>query len=41
LIDPLAGSLGWSLASSALIVWLLTLLGTRYLFDRSKPRSLA
>lgn len=41
LIDPRAGSLGWSLASSALIVWLLTLLGTRYLFDRSKPRSLA
>src|SRR5919106_1743480 len=24
-IDPVAGSLGWSLASSALIVWLLTL----------------
>ena len=37
LIDPVAGSMGWSLASSALIVWLLTLLGTRMLFARSKP----
>jgi len=36
-VDPMAGSLGWSLASSALIVWLLTLLGTRMLFARSKP----
>jgi tetratricopeptide (TPR) repeat protein len=35
-VDPMAGSLGWSLASSALIVWLLTLLGTRVLFARSK-----
>ena len=35
-VDPMAGSLGWSLASSALIVWLLTLLGTRMLFARSK-----
>ena len=35
-IDPVAGSLGWSLASSALIIWLLTLLGTRMLFTRSK-----
>ena len=37
LLDPLAGSLGWSFASSALIIWLLTLLGTRMLFERSKP----
>jgi len=37
LIDPLAGSLGWSLASSALIIWLLALAGTRFLFERSKP----
>jgi tetratricopeptide (TPR) repeat protein len=36
-VDPVAGSLGWSLASSALIVWLLTLAGTRMLFTRSKP----
>jgi len=36
-VDPFAGSLGWSLASSALAVWLLTLLGTRMLFTRSKP----
>jgi tetratricopeptide (TPR) repeat protein len=36
-IDPVAGSLGWSLASSALIIWLLTLAGTRMLFTRSKP----
>ena len=39
-VDPIAGSFGWSLASSALIVWLLTLLGTRMLFTRSKPSSL-
>jgi tetratricopeptide (TPR) repeat protein len=38
-IDPVAGSFGWSLASSALIIWLLTLLGTRMLFTRSKQRS--
>jgi tetratricopeptide (TPR) repeat protein len=37
LIDPVAGSLGWSLASSGLIIWLLTLLGTHLLFERSKP----
>ena len=37
LVDPLAGSLGWSVASSALIIWLLTLLGSRMLFTRSKP----
>ena len=36
-IDPVAGSLGWSLASSALIIWMLSLLGTRMLFTRSKP----
>ena len=38
-IDPVAGGLGWSLASSALGVWLLSLLGTRMLFTRSKPQS--
>ena len=37
LVDPVAGSLGWSLASSALIIWLVTLLGTKLLFTRSKP----
>ena len=37
LIDPVAGGIGWSLASSALIVWLLSLLGTQILFARSKP----
>jgi tetratricopeptide (TPR) repeat protein len=36
LVDPFAGSLGWSLASSALVIWLLSLLGTRMLFTRSK-----
>jgi tetratricopeptide (TPR) repeat protein len=39
LIDPLAVSIGWSLASSALIVWLITVAGTKALFHRSKPRS--
>jgi hypothetical protein len=38
LIDPIAGSLGWSLASSALILWLLSLLGTKMLLTRSKPQ---
>lgn len=38
-IDPVAGSLGWSFASSALIIWLLTVFGTRMLFTRSKHRS--
>ena len=36
LVDPLAGSLAWSLASSALGVWLMSLLGTRLLYTRSK-----
>jgi tetratricopeptide (TPR) repeat protein len=36
-IDPVAGSLAWSVASSALIIWVLTLVGTRMLFTRSKP----
>jgi tetratricopeptide (TPR) repeat protein len=39
LIDPLAASLGWSLASSALIAWLVTVAGTKVLFHRSKPRA--
>jgi len=39
LIDPAAASLGWSLASSALIVWLVTVAGTKTLFHRSKPKS--
>lgn len=40
-VDGFAGGIGWSLASSSMIVWLLTLLGTRLLFTRSKPRSMA
>jgi tetratricopeptide (TPR) repeat protein len=40
-LDPIASSLGWSLASSSLIAWVLTLFGTRLLFSRSKPRSIA
>jgi tetratricopeptide (TPR) repeat protein len=36
LVDPLAGSFAWSLASSALAVWLMSLLGTRMLYTRSK-----
>jgi tetratricopeptide (TPR) repeat protein len=40
-LDPKLGSVGWSLASSAIIIWLFTLLGTRLLFSRSKPGSLA
>jgi len=37
--DSVVVSLGWSLASSAMIVWLLTLLATRLLFARSKHTS--
>ena len=40
-LDPLFESIGWSLASSALILWLLTLIVTRLLFHRSKSGSLA
>ena len=36
MVDPLAGSFAWSLASSALFVWLISLLGTRVLFSRTK-----
>ena len=39
LLDPLAASLGWSLASSSLIIWLVTVGATKILFSRSKPRS--
>ena len=38
-IDPIAAGIGWSLASSALIIWLLTVAGTKALFQRSKRRS--
>lgn len=38
-IDPLASSVGWSMASSALITWLATVGMTKFLFNRSKPRS--
>ena len=36
LLDPVAGGIGWSLASSALVVWLLSVLGIRLLYNRSK-----
>ena len=39
LLDPLAASLGWSLASSSMIIWLVTVGATKMLFTRSKPRS--
>src|SRR5205085_1989507 len=38
LIDPLTANFGWSLASSALIFWLLMVGATKMLFSRSKPR---
>jgi tetratricopeptide (TPR) repeat protein len=38
-LDPVAASFGWSLASSALIIWLLTVGATKKLFGRSKPRT--
>jgi len=36
LIDPLAGSFAWSIASSALFVWFASLVATRMLFSRAK-----
>jgi tetratricopeptide (TPR) repeat protein len=36
MVDPLASSFAWSLASSALFVWLVSLLGTRILFSRTR-----
>ena len=39
LLDPIAASVGWSMASSSLIVWVLTVGATKLLFGRSKPRS--
>jgi tetratricopeptide (TPR) repeat protein len=36
IVDSFAGSFAWSLASSALFVWLISLLGTRMLFSRTK-----
>ena len=41
ILEPTLGSIGWSLASSAMIIWLVALLGTKFLFSRSKPTSLA
>lgn len=40
LLDPLAASVGWSMASSALICWLITVGATKILFGRSKPRAI-
>ncbi|HSE32323.1 MAG TPA: hypothetical protein VLA93_12200 [Pyrinomonadaceae bacterium] len=40
-VDVTMGSVGWSIASSSLIVWILMLVATRMLFERSKPRSMA
>jgi tetratricopeptide (TPR) repeat protein len=41
LVNPLAGSIGWSFASSALILWLLSVVGTRILASRSNPEPIA
>lgn len=41
LVDPVVAGVGWSVASSALIIWLLSLLSTRMLLSRSKRRSVA
>ncbi|MFN2531241.1 MAG: tetratricopeptide repeat protein [Pyrinomonadaceae bacterium] len=40
-LDASAASVGWSVASSALLAWMLTLIISRLLLTRSKPRSLA
>jgi tetratricopeptide (TPR) repeat protein len=38
-VDPMAAGVGWAMASSALIIWLVTVGATKLLFGRSKPRS--
>lgn len=38
-VDPTAAGVGWSMASAALIIWLVTVGATKLLFSRSKPRS--
>ncbi len=40
-VDAALGSVGWSIATSSLIIWIATLLSSRFLFERSKPRSIA
>ncbi len=37
-VDPLASSVGWSLATSSLVIWLVTVVLTRALYKRAKPR---
>ena len=41
LFDPFTSKLGWSVASSSLAIWFVSVIGTRFLFNRTKPRSLA
>jgi hypothetical protein len=36
--DPTLGGIGWSLASSALVAWLSSLIATIFLSARRKPR---
>ena len=36
-VDQMLGSIGWSVASSAMILWLATVVFTRVLFNRSTP----
>ncbi|HZE72237.1 MAG TPA: hypothetical protein VE135_22235 [Pyrinomonadaceae bacterium] len=36
--DATLAAMGWSLASSALVTWLVSLVGTRFLSTRRKPR---
>ena len=40
-VDAALGSVGWSIATSSLIIWIATLFSSRFLFERSKPRSMA
>lgn len=40
-VDPVMSGMGWSVASSSLIIWMVTVGAARVLLNRSKPRSLA
>jgi tetratricopeptide (TPR) repeat protein len=40
-LEPTLGNIGWSLASSAMILWLFALLISRLLVSRSEPASVA
>lgn len=39
LVDSLTGNFGWSIAGSSLAIWFVSVVASRFLVDRTKPRS--